>query len=82
MKSGSDTTALEVSARAAALVYQDALAPGATWYRSQVHRAVLAVSDDCLGADITVPTTDQVPAAPQNAIRTPTGSMKLTLVEV
>ena len=82
VKAGADTVAIETAARAAVLAYQAGLDPGATWYRSQAHHACIGVSGDCVGADVTTPATDQAPAAPQNAMRTPTGLLSFTVVEV
>lgn len=82
-RTGSDTAALKVAARAAILDYMDRFPPNQTLYFSRLEAAAIAVSADVRGAEVTSPTGEtKAPSAAYRALRVPSASLSLTATEV
>jgi uncharacterized phage protein gp47/JayE len=79
---GADQAAVSAAVSAAVLAYTDQLAPGETLYLSQVLAAGVKSHPDVIDVALPELEADVEPAAPQNALRVPSSSLLVSLVEV
>lgn len=82
IRAGANRGAIAEAVRASVLGYTDDLAPKETLRISRVHKHAHDAHADVLGAQVTTPAGDTVPAAPHHALRVRPEDIAFTFVEV